>query len=166
MHRENEPVNLAVDQQEKLKVLAAEEHGRSYKDKRPINDLLQAAGLSAEQIELITSYAAAEGKAGREFDQLSLDQVLSMIQRKNRIVATLPSYTAHQIAGLNKSLSRMRHDINGKLAIMLAAAELAKMKPEMAAKMTDRIIEQPEEMKRIMREFSDEFERTLGIAGR
>ena len=68
-----------------------------------------------------------------------------------------------QIAELNQKLSKMRHDINNNLAMMLAAAELAKLKPDMAPKMLDRIIEQPAKMTAQMKEFSAEFEKTLGI---
>jgi len=68
-----------------------------------------------------------------------------------------------QIAELNQKLSKMRHDINNKLAMMLAAAELAKLKPDMAPKMLDRVIEQPTKMTAQMKEFSAEFEKTLGI---
>ena len=69
-----------------------------------------------------------------------------------------------QIADLNQKLSKMRHDINNNLAMMLAAAELAKLKPDMAAKMLDRLIEQPGKMSSQLKEFSAEFEKTLGIS--
>jgi hypothetical protein len=68
-----------------------------------------------------------------------------------------------QIAELNQKLSKMRHDINNNLAMMLAAAELAKLKPDMAPKMLDRLIEQPAKMTAQLKEFSAEFEKTFGI---
>jgi hypothetical protein len=68
-----------------------------------------------------------------------------------------------QISELNQKLSKMRHDINNNLAMMLAAAELAKLKPDMAAKMLDRLIEQPTKMTALLKEFSVDFEKTLGI---
>jgi len=71
--------------------------------------------------------------------------------------------TPEQVAELNQKLSRMRHDINNNLAMMLAAAELAKLKPEMAPKMLDRVIEQPAKMTAQLKEFSADFEKTLGI---
>lgn len=69
-----------------------------------------------------------------------------------------------QIADLNQKLAKMRHDINNNLAMMLAAAELAKMKPEMADKMLDRLIEQPAKMTAQLKAFSAEFEKALGIS--
>ena len=68
-----------------------------------------------------------------------------------------------QIAELNQKLSRMRHDINNNLAMMLAAAELAKLKPDMAPKMLDRVIEQPAKMTAQIKDFSADFEKMLGI---
>ena len=71
--------------------------------------------------------------------------------------------TPEQIGELNQSLSKMRHDVNNNLSMMLAAAELAKLKPEMAAKMLDRLIEQPGKLSAQIKEFSAEFEKALGI---
>jgi hypothetical protein len=68
-----------------------------------------------------------------------------------------------QIAELNQKLSKMRHDINNNLAMMLAAAELAKLKPELATKMLDRVIEQPAKITEQIKEFSGSFEKSLGI---
>jgi len=68
-----------------------------------------------------------------------------------------------QIADLNQKLSKLRHDLNNNLAMMLAAAELAKLKPETSAKMLDRVIEQPGKMTAQIKEFSAEFEKILGI---
>jgi len=68
-----------------------------------------------------------------------------------------------QIADLNQKLSKLRHDLNNNLAMMLAAAELAKLKPDIAAKMLDRVIEQPSKISAQIREFSAEFEKTFGI---
>jgi len=71
--------------------------------------------------------------------------------------------TPDQIAELNQKLSKMRHDINNNLAMMLAAAELAKLKPDMADKMLSRLIEQPSKITNQIKEFSLEFEKTLHI---
>jgi len=68
-----------------------------------------------------------------------------------------------QIGELNQKLAKMRHDINNNLAMMLAAAELAKLKPEMAPKMLDRVIEQPSKITEQIKEYSASFEKTLGI---
>jgi hypothetical protein len=71
--------------------------------------------------------------------------------------------TPEQIAELNQKLSTMRHDINNNLAMMLAAAELAKLKPDMAEKMLTRLIEQPSKITNQIKDFSVEFEKTLQI---
>jgi len=71
--------------------------------------------------------------------------------------------TPEQVGEINQRLSKLRHDLNNNLAMMLAAAELAKLKPEMAAKMLDRLIEQPGKMTTQIKDFSVEFEKALGI---
>lgn len=68
-----------------------------------------------------------------------------------------------QIDTLNQKLSEIRHDINNQLSIMMAAAELVRLKPEMAPRLSERLIGPPGKIKLLVREFSDEFERTLGI---
>ena len=136
----NTAIGLSAEQTEQLKVLAARENKRSGEDKPPVTKLLEAAGLSAEQVATFLQYAAAEGKTGKDLDALGTEQILQMIQRREAIVRALPTFDVNQIGALNRNLSRMRHDVNGKLAIMLAGAELAKLKPEMAAKMIDRMI--------------------------
>src|SRR5215471_9099850 len=54
------------------------------------------------------------------------------------------TFTPEQIVELNNKLSKMRHDINNNLAMLLAAAELVKRKPATAEKMLARILEQPQ----------------------
>jgi len=71
--------------------------------------------------------------------------------------------TPEQIDELNKKLAKMRHDINNNLALMLAGAELAKLKPDVAEKMLNRLIEQPAKVTAQLRQFSDEFEKMLRI---
>ncbi|MEY4387289.1 MAG: hypothetical protein RLY20_2572 [Verrucomicrobiota bacterium] len=71
--------------------------------------------------------------------------------------------TPEQIAELNKKLSTMRHDINNNLSMVMAAAELAKLKPEMAEKMLNRLIEQPAKITAQLKDFSAEFEKVLQI---
>ena len=71
--------------------------------------------------------------------------------------------TPEQIAELNKKLSTMRHDINNNLSMVMAAAELAKLKPEMADKMLTRLIEQPAKITTQLKDFSAEFEKVLQI---
>lgn len=89
------------------------------------------------------------------------------VQFPNRSEMGLPqqavTLSPEQIKELNDKLSKMRHDLNNNLAMILAAAELAKLKPDMAAKMLDRLIEQPGKMTAQIKEFSSEFEKTFGI---
>lgn len=68
-----------------------------------------------------------------------------------------------QIQELNQKLSDMRHNINNNLALTGASVELIKRKPEMAERFLDKIAEQPERITKEMRQFTEHFERTLGI---
>ena len=69
-----------------------------------------------------------------------------------------------QIAELNKKLSTMRHNVNNYLAMIVAASELLKRKPELAERMIDNIMAQPEKIISEVRTFSDEFESQMGIS--
>ncbi len=71
--------------------------------------------------------------------------------------------TTQQIADLNKKLSDMRHEINNYLALIIAAMELARLKPETAERHLGTLIEQPRRIAGAMDRFSAEFERTFGI---
>jgi hypothetical protein len=71
--------------------------------------------------------------------------------------------SVEQIDELNKKLAATRHDINNHLSMMMAASELIQMKPEMASKMADKLMKQPSRITELIKEFSAEFERTLGI---
>ena len=72
--------------------------------------------------------------------------------------------SVEQIEELNNKLSATRHDINNHLSMMMAAAELIRMKPEMAPKMADKLVTQPAKITELIRGFSAEFERVLGIS--
>ena len=71
--------------------------------------------------------------------------------------------TVEQIEDLNKKLSMMRHDVNGHLALIVAAAELVRHKPQLSEKMLTSITEQPAKISEAMKAFSIECERVLGI---
>ena len=71
--------------------------------------------------------------------------------------------TPEQVAELNEKLSTMRHNVNNHLALIVAAAELLKRKPELAERMLDNIIKQPDRIIAEVRTFSDDFEAILGI---
>ena len=68
-----------------------------------------------------------------------------------------------QIADLTKKLSTLRHDINGDLALIVAAAELIKLNPSAAERMLATLLEQPAKIRDRADKFSAEFEKTLGI---
>ena len=71
--------------------------------------------------------------------------------------------TAEQIAEFNKLLSTLRHDINGDLALIVAAAELIKLNPEITPRMLTTVLEQPPKIRDRADKFSVAFEKFLGI---
>jgi hypothetical protein len=72
--------------------------------------------------------------------------------------------TSEQVAELNKLLSTMRHDINGDLALIVAAAELIKLNPEITPRMLTTLLEQPPKIRDRADKFSSAFEKVLGIS--
>lgn len=71
--------------------------------------------------------------------------------------------TPEQVADLNKQLSTMRHDINNNLSLIMAAIELARLKPEAVSRMINTLAEQPGKIGGTMTRFTAEFEKALGI---
>jgi hypothetical protein len=71
--------------------------------------------------------------------------------------------TVEQITDLNRQLSTLRHDINGDLALVVAAAELIKLNHDLKEKMLATLLEQPPKIRERTDKFSAEFERFLGI---
>ncbi|HMC27566.1 MAG TPA: hypothetical protein VKM56_07205 [Verrucomicrobiae bacterium] len=71
--------------------------------------------------------------------------------------------TIEQIEDLNRKLSTLRHDINGDLALIVAAAELIKLNPDLKEKMLTTLLEQPPKIRERADKFSAEFEKLLGI---
>jgi len=71
--------------------------------------------------------------------------------------------TPEQIARLNKQLSEMRHAVNNNLALMIAAAEVIRYKPERAAQVVGTFVEQSRQAADKIKEFSSFFEQTLHI---
>ena len=71
--------------------------------------------------------------------------------------------TPAEIAEFNEKLAKTRHDVNGSLAIIIAATELIKRKPETTAKMVDNIAEQPERIVKELQAFTKDFEQRFGI---
>jgi hypothetical protein len=71
--------------------------------------------------------------------------------------------TVEQIDELNRKLSTMRHDVNNNLALILAAVELIRHKPQMTERLVATLAEQPSKITAAVAGFSREFEATLGI---
>jgi CHASE3 domain sensor protein len=71
--------------------------------------------------------------------------------------------TPEQVADLHRRLSDLRHNVNNHLALMVAALELIRRKPEAAARMINNLNEQPQKILEEIKKFSDEFEKALKI---
>lgn len=57
----------------------------------------------------------------------------------------------------------MRHDINGSLSLIVAAAEMIRLKPATAERMLATLAEQPSKITGLLAKFSSEFEQSMGI---
>ena len=71
--------------------------------------------------------------------------------------------TVEQIADLNRKLSILRHDVNNNLALIIAAAEVVRYKPNLADKMLTTLAEQPPKIGEAITKFSADFEKIFGI---
>lgn len=71
--------------------------------------------------------------------------------------------SVEDVEQLSRKLSTIRHDINNHLSLIVAATELIKLKPEMAARMCTTLGEQPPKITNELTKFSAEFERVVGI---
>jgi hypothetical protein len=71
--------------------------------------------------------------------------------------------TVEQIAELNQQLANMRHDVNNKLSLILAAVDVTQYKPQMSDRMMATVAEQPQKIIDALTAFSVEFEKTFGI---
>jgi hypothetical protein len=74
------------------------------------------------------------------------------------------SLSAEQVGELNDHLSTMRHAINNHLTVMSIAAELALSAPDTAPQRMSALLKQVPEVKELLKTFSVEFERALGIS--
>lgn len=68
-----------------------------------------------------------------------------------------------QIEELNRKLSTLRHDINGDLALVVAAAELIKLNPDIVQRMLSTLLEQPPKIREKVDRFSVDLEKVCGI---
>ena len=71
--------------------------------------------------------------------------------------------SVEQIEELNRKLSNLRHDINGDLALVVAAAELIKLNPDILQRMLSTLLEQPPKIRDKLDRFSAELEKTVGV---
>ena len=68
-----------------------------------------------------------------------------------------------QVADLNRQFADLRHNVNNHLALMVAALELIRRKPEMIDRMVNNLTEQPQKILDEIKKFSEELERALQI---
>ena len=68
-----------------------------------------------------------------------------------------------QILALHQKLRTMRHDVNGRLANIVAAAELMRLRPESAAERLHLLLDQPHKAAESIADFSKEFEILLRL---
>ena len=75
--------------------------------------------------------------------------------------------TEAQILALHQKLRDMRHDVNGRLANIVAAAELMRLRPDQPpADRLKLLLEQPHKAAETISEFSRAFEGALGLKRR
>ena len=68
-----------------------------------------------------------------------------------------------QVADLNRNFADLCHNVNNHLALMVAALELIRRKPEMIDRMVNNLTEQPQKILEEIKHFSEEFEKALRI---
>jgi hypothetical protein len=71
--------------------------------------------------------------------------------------------TPEAVADLNRRLSDTRHSVNNHLTLVTTALELIRRKPDSIERMLESMADQPEKIRNELSEFSDAFEKTLGI---
>lgn len=71
--------------------------------------------------------------------------------------------SAEQVEELQRKLSKLRHDINNNLSLIVAAVELIKHNPNMFARMVTVLSEQPPKIAEAMRAYAAEFEKAVGL---
>ncbi|HTL74290.1 MAG TPA: hypothetical protein VL863_13390 [bacterium] len=71
-----------------------------------------------------------------------------------------------QILALHQTLRDMRHDVNGRLAVIVAAAELMRLRPDTTEERLKQLLDQPHKAAETIAEFSRMFESMLGLTRR
>jgi len=72
--------------------------------------------------------------------------------------------SVEQIEELLSKLSKVRHNINNNLAMVVAATELIKVNSEMVPRMSNTLMEQPPKIAEELSKFSADFDRILGVS--
>jgi len=73
------------------------------------------------------------------------------------------SLTENQILILHEKLRAMRHDVNGRLANIVAAAELMRLRPDTTAERLPVLLDQPSLAAASIAQFSQAFEELFGL---
>ena len=68
-----------------------------------------------------------------------------------------------QVEDLARHFSSFRHDVNGCLALVVAATELIRYNPDVVKRMANTLVEQPPKIAGKVREFVEQCERALGL---
>jgi hypothetical protein len=71
--------------------------------------------------------------------------------------------TVEQIGELHKKLANLRHDVNNDLALVTAAVEIIRHKPESTDRMLSGLSNKPQKIAEAVTQFSRELEIALGI---
>ena len=71
--------------------------------------------------------------------------------------------SVEEVAVLAKSFSTMRHDVNNQLALIMAAAELLRAKPQMADRLAQTLSEQPPKISAALNKYCDDFQTAFGV---
>ena len=71
--------------------------------------------------------------------------------------------TKQQVEELSRRFSSFRHDVNGCLALVVAATELIRYSPDVIKRMSGTLVEQPPKIAGKLNEFVEECERSLGM---
>jgi hypothetical protein len=71
--------------------------------------------------------------------------------------------TEEQILALHSQLRDMRHDVNGRLANIVAAAELVRLRPDTAEERIRLLLDQPHRAAEAVGKFSRAFEEAFGL---
>lgn len=68
-----------------------------------------------------------------------------------------------QVAQLYRRLSEARHSVNNNLALIVAASELLRRKPEMAGRVAEALSEPPQRIVDEIRRFSGDLDEAMGV---